>query len=880
MKYLSMNKKAHVAGTFLVLATSIILLPSIVSAANLQQTFPSWMPEPIISNDFHDASHPVAVAPPFSDGSNLPATDKVTNKKVWRLGGSHMEMDKKVLYRSPNEFWTQKSKRKVVDRQSQHFYSRTPVANSDQTYAIGSAAMGRPFSALWSLRTKELVAWVPASKATTLAQIQILWDKNLNNVYWFLQDNKLYKATIDFSTYKVTVDSSLRTFIDYTDVTFGRGDGNFDDTGNKIVITGFKNGVQYIIPFMVKEDRVLKARPVPEGFDSASIDPQGKFIIYDVDNGKKDNNGNNIEQTLKIPFDHAATAVPEVLYGRVKHGDFVVDSNNVSWYVYGDYRGVFAVRLSDSFEKRIWPTYVENPSTKVLTIEKSATGHISRVSKRPGMILVSRLDDGMYFMNIDEPGYSSYVANAYLGKRPTKIFSDAMIKQFGPRKLYQPWGITKEGEVTNYLREPRANSSATGRYVFFVSDYRSLGDKENAYNLTADGKDPGIKNAHLNLVDVNSSATNVEPIARDDHAVSRGSIIDINVLGNDSDADADTLYVYLGTQAQNGIVKITNNRTTYTPNQGFIGTDTFTYILSDKAGHTAVATVTVTVTAPTVDNVAPIAQDDQVTSNGSAITIDVLSNDSDADGDSLAIYIGSQPQNGIATIQNSRAIYTPTQGFSGTDTFKYNLSDKRGHYAVGTVTVTINSPTASGNVAPIAQDDQEISNGSAITIDVLSNDSDADGDSLAIYIGSQPQNGIAAIQNSRAVYTPTQGFSGMDTFKYNLSDKRGHYVVGTVTVTVNSPTASGNVAPIAQDDQEISNGSAITIDVLSNDSDADGDSLAIYIGSQPQNGIATIQNNRAVYTPTQGFSGTDTFRYNLSDKRGHFVVGTVTVTVN
>ena len=705
MKYLSMNKKVHVAGAFLVLTTSIILLPSIVSAANLQQTFPSWMPEPIISNDFHDASHPVVVAPLFSNGSNS-RVDEFIKKKVWRLGGSHKEMDKKVLYRSPNEFWTQKSKREVLDRQSQHFYSRTPVANSDQTYAIGSAAMGRPFSALWSLRTKELVAWVPASHATTLAQIQILWDKNLNNVYWFLQDNQLYKATIDFSTYKVTVDSSQRAFIDYTDVTFGRGDGNFDDAGNKIVITGFRNGVQYIIPFMVKEDRVLPARPVPKGFDSASIDPQGKFIIYDVDNGKKDNNGNNIEQTLIIPFDHAATAAPRVLYGRVKHGDFVVDSSNVSWYVYGDYRGVFAARLSDSFEKRIWPTYVESPSTKVLTIEKSATGHISRVSKRPGMILVSRLDDGMYFMNIDEPGYSSYVANAYLGKRPTKIFSDAMIKQFGPRKLYQPWGITNEGEVTNYLREPRANSSATGRYVFFVSDYRSLGDNENDYNLTADGKDPGIKNAHLNLVDVNSSTTNVEPIARDDHAVSRGSIIDINVLGNDSDADADTLYVYLGTRAQNGIAKITNNRTTYTPNQGFIGTDTFTYTLSDKAGHTAVATVTVTVTAPTVDNVAPIAQDDQVISNGSAITIDVLSNDSDADGDSLHVYLPSGilvPSNGLITRTDPNntqvLLYTPNQGFIGTDTFEYVLSDKHGHAVTATVTVTVNNGNGSSSTS-------------------------------------------------------------------------------------------------------------------------------------------------------------------------------------
>ena len=87
----------------------------------------------------------------------------------------------------------------------------------------------------------------------------------------------------------------------------------------------------------------------------------------------------------------------------------------------------------------------------------------------------------------------------------------------------------------------------------------------------------------------------------------------IDVLANDTDPDAgDTLTITAVTQGANGAVAITGGGTglTYTPNAGYVGTDTFTYTIADGNGGTDTATVTVTVTNV---NDAPVAVDDTAT---------------------------------------------------------------------------------------------------------------------------------------------------------------------------------------------------------------------------------------------------------------------------
>ena len=90
------------------------------------------------------------------------------------------------------------------------------------------------------------------------------------------------------------------------------------------------------------------------------------------------------------------------------------------------------------------------------------------------------------------------------------------------------------------------------------------------------------------------------------------------------------------------------------------------------------------------ENTPPVANDDSATTKyETKVTVDVLSNDSDADSDSLTIQAVSNPSHGSASIKNAQIEYTPANGFSGTDSFTYTINDGNGATASATVTITV-----------------------------------------------------------------------------------------------------------------------------------------------------------------------------------------------
>lgn len=93
----------------------------------------------------------------------------------------------------------------------------------------------------------------------------------------------------------------------------------------------------------------------------------------------------------------------------------------------------------------------------------------------------------------------------------------------------------------------------------------------------------------------------------------------------------------------------------------------------------------------TRDNAAPVAVDDSAsTSVETPKTIDILHNDSDADSDTLAPSLLTQPANGTATLNADGTVtYTPNAHFAGTDSFTYADSDGYAESNVATVTVDV-----------------------------------------------------------------------------------------------------------------------------------------------------------------------------------------------
>jgi subtilisin family serine protease len=366
----------------------------------------------------------------------------------------------------------------------------------------------------------------------------------------------------------------------------------------------------------------------------------------------------------------------------------------------------------------------------------------------------------------------------------------------------------------------------------------------------------------ININDaLDNEPENITPTAEDDTITTAyETAVTIDVLANDSDENGDTLSITDTTTPADGSVTISDGKIVYTPNDGYEGSDSFDYTISDGELTT---TATVTVTVEEKPNTAPVATDDTATTAyETAVSIDVLANDSDEDADALSITSTTTPSHGSVTINDGKVVYTPDDGYEGDDSFSYTISD-------GDLTSTANISVTveeQPNTAPVALDDSiTTAYETAVTIDVLANDSDEENDALTITDVSTPLHGSATIVDGKVVYTPDDAYEGEDTFSYTITD--GEFVTtANVNVVVNAQKEDANLAPVAEDDVVTTvYETAVKIDVLNNDSDADNDALSISSTSSPENGSVVIESGAITYTPNDNFSGEDSFEYTITD---------------
>ncbi|MBD9387908.1 tandem-95 repeat protein [Agrobacterium sp. AGB01] len=405
------------------------------------------------------------------------------------------------------------------------------------------------------------------------------------------------------------------------------------------------------------------------------------------------------------------------------------------------------------------------------------------------------------------------------------------------------------------------------------------------------------------------------PVAVDDTFTSlEDTAVTINVRANDYDVDGDPLTITQinglaivtgGSVAVTGgtVTLNTNGTLTFNPTANYNGNPSFTYTISDGQGGTATATVNGTVT-PVQDP--PIATGDTFTTlEDTPTTIAVLANDSDPDGDPLTIIqINGTAISSGATVAvtggtitlnaNGTLTFNPTANYNGSTSFTYTISDGQG----GTATATVNGTITPVNDAPVAVDDTFTTlEDTATTINVRGNDSDVDGDALTI----TQINGTAIVTgatvsvtggtvtlnaNGTLTFTPTPNYNGNPSFTYTISDGNG----GTATATVNGTVTPINDAPVAVNDTFTTpEDTAITFDVRSNDSDADGDALtvtaingtAITTGQSVAITGGTVRldaDGRLSFTPNANYHGPINFTYTVSDGTA-FANATVSGTV-
>ncbi|PQJ75196.1 Ig-like domain-containing protein [Polaribacter gangjinensis] len=282
-------------------------------------------------------------------------------------------------------------------------------------------------------------------------------------------------------------------------------------------------------------------------------------------------------------------------------------------------------------------------------------------------------------------------------------------------------------------------------------------------------------------VGINSTNTPIDVVANDNFGVNGPNATHPLTLTNGKIFHASN---------NGGDISVVNGKVNYTPKAGFAGIDTFTYTLTDSKGFAAQGIVTVTVGG----NVSGVATNDafDVILN-TATNLDVLANDT-----GTGLYIISYDANslqGFSVTGNSSSLtYTPTGGFLGTDSFSYTIADANGDETTAIVTLTIKEAVVASGPLNAVNDAITVQPGNSNTIiDVLANDSfGANGPNathaLTLTNGkifhASVKGGDIAIVNGKVTYTPKNGFTGIDSFDYTITDAKGFADTGYVTVTV------------------------------------------------------------------------------------------------
>jgi len=399
--------------------------------------------------------------------------------------------------------------------------------------------------------------------------------------------------------------------------------------------------------------------------------------------------------------------------------------------------------------------------------------------------------------------------------------------------------------------------------------------------------------------------------------------LDLSKLAQDLDAN-ETLEFSIGNQVGGGTFSLipavpiiasprntidskaqTGDLLTFDPGEDFqslgadqTGTSSIEVTVKDAEGATATSTITVTVQGA---NDVPVFEDITISraEDDGVFTMDLTEYASDADANDTLTFspLEGYEGNGEFTLNGSELTFDPGQDFlslptgtTGTASIQVTVKDAAGEAATSTVSVTVqganDAPIFAGGALP-----QAVEDGAAVSLDLstLATDPDA-GDALTFTIADYDGEGSFSLSGSTLTFDPGNEFQYLETngtttvtTSVTVTDSSNVGTTSDVTVLVtgqnDAPIANSDAATMTQNLE--GEAVSITIDVLANDFDYDRNaSITLESVSDPQNGTAVItESGTAQYTPNSGFSGFDSFSYDIKDQFDAPATSTATIFV-
>ena len=420
-----------------------------------------------------------------------------------------------------------------------------------------------------------------------------------------------------------------------------------------------------------------------------------------------------------------------------------------------------------------------------------------------------------------------------------------------------------------------------------------------------------------------ASAQGAAPSAAgDSYAVAAGTVLTVSgangLFANDSDPEGDPisigqLFLNEVPMAGESLVTGADGSFVYTPPTGYTGTRVWMYRATDGTDQSPLAAIVFTISGPVappvVVNTPPVGGSDSYAVVKDSFLLapapGVFANDTDADGDTISfVSSGYQavgmPGESLTVYPTGSFFYTPPTGYTGTRHVWYIISDGEAESQKIDVELVISAAATPGNAAPAAVPDvySLVKNSTIMrpaATGFIANDTDADGDVLQFDNVQAPTGGYLPGESFDAstvygafTYIAPTGYVGDRVFTYTAKDGSELSNVSTITFHV-TDVAPVNTAPVANADSyavvKNTQFSQPAPGIFANDTDADGDTIAVANANVPSGGLLPGEamfgspDGSFVYTPPTGFVGDRVFSYRVFDGTDLSAFTTVTFTI-